>query len=256
VLLARDRNDERLWIGADGSHAGVSEVVNDIDQSLINFYRVLKNPEQFSEFQRLASLTPLSRNEWEGARDGKMNGLAKGPGMMMIANAMNFFTHCRQSLAGRRDGFTSLTRNRTRRGMNGNASEWLGAVDGLPEVHERLRSVVFECMDAVRLIKREDTLHTLFYCDPPYLHETRTSPDVYAHEMSEAKHRELLNVLLQCKGKVMLSGYRSELYDCALKGWTTHEFNLANNAAGGASKRRMTEVLWCNFAPRERTESF
>ena len=45
----------------------------------------------------------------------------------------------------------------------------------------------------------------------------------------------------------MLSGYPSELYDSMLKGWTRHAFELPNNAAGGAVKRRMTEVLWCNF---------
>jgi hypothetical protein len=45
----------------------------------------------------------------------------------------------------------------------------------------------------------------------------------------------------------MLSGYPSEIYDTLLKSWTRHTFDLPNNAAGGEVKRRMTEVLWCNF---------
>ena len=45
----------------------------------------------------------------------------------------------------------------------------------------------------------------------------------------------------------MLSGYASELYDTMLKEWKRHTFELPNNAAGGETKRRMTEVLWCNF---------
>jgi hypothetical protein len=45
----------------------------------------------------------------------------------------------------------------------------------------------------------------------------------------------------------MLSGYPNDLYDTALAGWPRHTFALPNNAAGGKEKRRMTEVLWCNF---------
>jgi DNA adenine methylase len=143
--------------------------------------------------------------------------------------------------------FTSVTRNRLRRRMNGNTSEWLSAVEGLPDVHRRLSRVLIENMNAIALIEREDTPTTLFYCDPPYLHETRTAPDAYAHEMTEAQHQELLATLVACKGKVMLSGYPSPLYDTTLKSWTRHTFELPNNAAGGETKRRMTEVLWCNF---------
>jgi DNA adenine methylase len=65
--------------------------------------------------------------------------------------------------------------------------------------------------------------------------------------MSEVEHRQLLSVLLQCKGKVLLSGYGSELYDSQLRGWNRHTFDLPNNAAAGERKRRMTEVVWCNF---------
>jgi len=131
--------------------------------------------------------------------------------------------------------------------MNGNVSEWLSAIEGLPEVHLRLCRVLIERMPALELIKREDTPGTLFYCDPPYLHETRTATNAYSHEMSEEEHRKLLATLLECKGKVMLSGYPSALYESALGKWTRHTFELPNNAAGGETKRRMTEVLWCNF---------
>jgi DNA adenine methylase len=158
-----------------------------------------------------------------------------------------FFIDCRQSRSGMMNSFTSVTRNRLRRRMNGNTSEWLSAVDGLPNIHRRLSRVFIENMNAIELIDREDTPNTLFYCDPPYLHETRTAPDAYAHEMNESQHQELLAALVACKGKVMLSGYPSSLYDVTLRNWSRHTFELPNNAAGGETKRRMTEVLWCNF---------
>jgi DNA adenine methylase len=231
VLFARD---------PDATKKGVSEVVNDIHDRLVGFWRVLQDRETFEAFQRHVEAVPMARMEWEEAHDHKY-------GLDPVDDAVAFFVDCRQSRSGLMTGFTSVTRSRTRRGVNGNVSEWLTAVEGLPQVHDRLRRVLIERMPAVALIKREDTPATLFYCDPPYLHETRTATDAYAHEMTEKDHRELLTTLLGCKGNVMLSGYASDLYEETLGGWTRHTFDLPNNAAGGETKRRMTEVLWCNW---------
>jgi DNA adenine methylase len=241
VLLARDPEDPRLWLSNAGSHRGVSEVVNDLDGQLVNFWRVLRDDDLFQRFCRQAEAIPFSRSEWQAARDHVSQG---DP----VADAVAFFVHCRQSRSGLRTGFSPITRTRTRRGMNGNASEWLSAVEGLTVVHERLRRVVVENMPALELIRREDGPATLYYCDPPYLHSTRTAPKAYgAFEMTEEQHRELLDVLRQCKGKVMLSGYPSELYDDTLAGWTRHTFDLPNQVSAAKVKGRETEVLWCNF---------
>jgi len=238
VLLARDPNDQALWLSL---HKGVSEVVNDINGRLVNFWRVLQDEKAFSRFLRLAQAIPLSRAEWDAAHARTFGGDDR------VADALAFFVDCRQSRSGLMKGFTPITRTRTRREMNGNVSEWLSAVDGLAEVHGRLRRVLVENIPAVDLIRREDTPDTLFYCDPPYLHETRKATAAYAFEMAESDHRELLEVLRQCKGKVMLSGYPSDIYDRALADWNRHTFDLPNNAASGKEKRRETEVLWCNF---------
>jgi hypothetical protein len=54
-------------------------------------------------------------------------------------------------------------------------------------------------------------------------------------------------VLKGCKGKVLLSGYASELYARELADWKLHTFEVPNNAAGGERKGRETECLWCNW---------
>ena len=97
------------------------------------------------------------------------------------------------------------------------------------------------------MIRRQDGERTLFYLDPPYLHSVRASTDNYRHEMTEEDHRRLLCVIKNCQGKVMLSGYPSDLYDRELRGWTRHDFQIDNKAAGGECKRVMTEVVWTNF---------
>lgn len=134
---------------------------------------------------------------------------------------------------------------RTRRRMKGNASEWLSAVDGLPDIHQRLRGVIIENMPALELLRREDGPGTLFYVDPPYLHQTRVSRDAIAFEMSQADHVELLTVLQSVQGKVILSGYRSGLYSEMLQGWTCYQRQVSKPSSGNGVKG--IECLWCNW---------
>lgn len=230
VLLAKDPR-------------GVSEVVNDLDGRLTNFWRILQRKEPFAKFQRIVEAIPFSETEWHEARAWTAELCPDQP----IHEAVSFFIECRMSLAGRQDCFAPLSRTRTRRGMNEQASAWLGAVDGLPRVHRRLRRVVVLNRPALEVIRGQDGQDTLFYLDPPYLPATRSAPEVYEHEMTEAGHQELLEVLLDVKGKVMLSGYPSKLYDAKLKNWSRHTFDLPNHASGSKAKARETEVVWCNF---------
>lgn len=218
---------------------GVSEVVNDLNRELTNFWRVLQDECLFANFQRLCEATPFSRCEFEDSDE---------PSHLAHVEAHRFFVRVRQSLAGRSDTFAPLSKSRTRRGMNEQVSAWLTAVEGLPAVHARLKRVVVENLPAIELIRREDSPTTLFYCDPPYLHETRSTTTEYGQfEMSVIEHSALLAHLLGCKGKVMLSGYRSYLYDHILSSWHRHDFDLPNNASGAKTKERKTECLWCNF---------
>jgi DNA adenine methylase len=248
VLLARDPADRRLWWPhpqSDGRKAsGVSEVVNDVDGDLTNFYQVVRDPGLFERLRRRLEWTLFSEREWQDARAG----LAAGVGDP-VERAAWMFVFCRQSRAGQMKAFTDLTGTRLRGGRNAEANAWWNAVDGLEAVRRRLAGVVVLNRPALEVLRTQDGPATLFYCDPPYLPSTRAAPEVYRHEMSEADHRELLDALLRAEGKVMLSGYRSTLYDGALAGWTRHEFEVPNHAAGGPAKRRMTECVWCNFTP-------
>jgi len=93
--------------------------------------------------------------------------------------------------------------------------------------------------------------NTLFYLDPPYVHETRISTTEYGdQEMTLEQHEELVKVAKACTGKVMISMYHHPLYDALVSsgGWRVVEFDLPNNAAGGSDKRRMIECVYMNFA--------
>lgn len=243
VLLAKDPE-------------GVSEVVNDINGDLTNFWTILQNAKCFEYFQRMMQATPFSELEWDAAGEGlgaeHLEESFDANGGISVVRAAWFFVRCRQSHSGRMKDFAAITRNRVRRGMNEQASAWLTAVEGLPEIHARLKRVVILNRNALDVIRQQDEPSTLFYCDPPYLHETRTTPNAYAFEMSEKQHGQLLEVLGSIRGCFLLSGYRSALYDDWAKacGWHRVDFDLPNNAAGGKSKRRMNECVWMNFNPK------
>ena len=119
---------------------------------------------------------PFSEAEWQLASESNRG--------HPVEEAVRFFVHCRQSLAGRMDGFAPLSRMRTRRGMNEQASAWLNAVAGLADVHSRLRRVSILNRNAIDVIRQQDGSRTLFYLDPPYLGEaTCALDDVYSFEM-------------------------------------------------------------------------
>lgn len=224
---------------------GISEVVNDINSDLTNLWCVLQSPKAFKEFHRVLSVTPFCKYEFDWSQDY----LIFPPTTHDVMHAIAFFIRCRQSLAGRMKGFSGITRTRTRRGMNNEVSAWLSAIEGLPMVRERMRRVLILTDKALNVIKSQDGKRTLFYLDPPYLHETRKTTGEYEHEMTRKDHIKLLNVLCKVQGRFLLSGYRSDLYDkyARIFEWKRHEFEIANHAAGGKNKRRMIECVWTNY---------
>jgi DNA adenine methylase len=227
---------------------GISEVANDLNGQLMNFWRVLQDRKLFAEFQRRMEATPFSETEWQEARDRLNEPNGRKSRQASIDHAVAYFIWCRQSMAGRCKDFTPLTRNRTRRGMNEQVSAWLKAIDGMPAVHARLQRVVILNRPALEVIASQDGPNTLFYLDPTYLPEVCASPDVFGQfAMTQEQHCELLDTIVHVQGRVMLSGYASDLYDTRLAHWARYEFERPNNAAGDIIKRRMVEVLWCNF---------
>ena len=132
--------------------------------------------------------------------------------------------------------------------MNEQVSSWLNAIEGLPAVHARLRRIAILNQPALNVIRSQDGPGTLFYLDPVYLPDTRTSKKAFGpFEMTVEEHEELLDAITGLQGMVMISGYASELYDGRLRAWDRREFELPNNASNGKQKRRMKEVVWCNF---------
>ena len=84
---------------------------------------------------------------------------------------------------------------------------------------------------------------TVIYCDPPYVHSERTSTKRYRYEMTDQDHQALINVLRGLDCFVLLSGYRSSLYEHLLGDWRSVDFQVMSR--GGVR----TETVWLNYEP-------
>ncbi len=223
------------------------EVYNDLDLRITRLFRVLRDHGE--EFRRRLCLTPYSEAEFLHAAV---------PHYDEIEQARRDFVRFRQSIGGRGDNF-SFTLHRARRGMADVVSGYLSAIDGeLPKVVERLRTVQIMHRPASEVIRLYDGPDTLFYCDPPYLPETRAElrRPAYTVDMTEEDHRALAEELRRCRGKVVLSGYPSALYDELYEGWRVVLIEMANHAAVGKEKRRQVECLWLNWMDEPHVEAF
>lgn len=213
------------------------ETYNDLDRRLSNFFSVLQSDGE--EFIEILELTPYSQIEFAAAAQYPEDASD-------IQKAVCDFVRWRQSFGGQGKSW-SFTTGRARGGMAGDVNAWWSSIRMLPEIVRRLRCVQICGESAFDVIPRFDHPHGLIYCDPPYLHSTRSSPDIYNLEMSDSDHEDLAKLLHRCKAKVVLSGYPSEMYRTLYGDWRTVDFDIANHAAGGKSKARMTERLWLNF---------
>lgn len=226
-----------------------AECLNDRDDRIVAFFRVLRDPEKSAELQRRCRLTPYARAELEWA-------FAPGVDEIDVAHRLvvrSFMGHgsdsaCRTT----RTGFRSLlTQGRALPSV-----EWSTWPDSIEAFRDRLTGVLLESGDALPVIRRMDGAGTLIYCDPPYVHSTRSAlasnsstTNGYRHEMTDADHEALAAVLHQAAGMVVISGYPSELYESLYRGWERHQRSHVADRA-----RMRTEVVWLNPACSETLE--
>ena len=94
------------------------------------------------------------------------------------------------------------------------------------------------------MIQRYDTPETVFYLDPPYVHSARGDTSAYENEMSDDDHEELAEVLSSIRGRAVLSGYRTSLYDRLFKDWKRID---APERTAHSVRQPRQESLWINF---------
>ena len=228
------------------------ETYNDLNVDLVRFFRVLQS--NGSELQRRIFFTPYSRWEYEEACNRGTKVCDE------VEHVRAFVLRIRQSIASQiSTGGSSWSYSRVMAGrQNKSTGAWARWAFYLDDAIRRLHKVNIENLPAVDLIRKHDSKDTVFYLDPPYVHDSRKDKTNYAeYEMSNDDHKELGYVLNNIKGRAVLSGYKNDLYDNDLfKHWKRVDDKVrcspsslfgVDGAGRASSKHKRQESLWLNF---------
>ena len=219
------------------------EVYNDIDSNLVNLFRVVRDKWKFKQFYHRIVWTLCSREEFKYAIQ-----MENEVGIDEVEKACCTFIAIQQSF-GRRRGTWAF--NRLAQRSASAAVRWKNVKALLKHIHRRLEDVYIENDDFRNIIPRYDTPETFFYLDPPYYPGTYAS-DVMKYRMTEKDYEDLFTLLLNIKGKVLLSGYPHPAYEVLEKaGWGRKDIKrlvcLPNLTPLGSKRTYRIESLWFNY---------
>lgn len=219
------------------------ETVNDIDMELMTFYRVVR--DRLDELSWQIDMTPHSRAEFE---------LAARPPYPPYIGELEVARRVFVRLTQGRVGTLGATGWRYQVGagktvsMGDEIQRWR---DRVRAAASRLRNVQIESRSALDMIARfGDDPDNLIYADPPYLGEVRNTGGTasgggYRHEMIDPEHHvAMAKALNECEAAVVISGYRSSLYDELFSGWYVEEW--PTQTVQGGARKAACEVLWSN----------
>ena len=221
------------------------ETYNDIDGEVVNFFKVLR--EEKDHLTEQIALTPFSREEFAIACE-------LDPNLTNLERARRFYVRARQVRTGLAQtasiGRWANCKNTSRAGMSGVVSRWLGGVEQLEFIAERLLRVQIENRPAIDVINLYDSKETLFYCDPPYIHETRGDTKSYGFEMEDHDHRALAKTLNSIEGLAAISNYECELMEELYPSGKWKKFYSPEKTIHSTKDTRQ-EVLWVNYDLQE-----
>lgn len=215
--------------------------INDINSEVYTFFKVLREKPEQLIYQ--LELTPYSREEYN-------HGSPSIEIYSDVEKARRFFLRTCQSFGNsgalKIYNSWSYTIRDSRYGCSQSTARFLNKVAGLKDVVNEMRYMQIENIDFKKFILKYDSAQTVFYVDPPYVHETRSMHQKYTDEMTEGDHKDLANLLLNIKGKFLLSGYRSGLYESLYKDCYTDSIgNIRTNST--TTRKQVIETVWSNY---------
>jgi len=163
------------------------EVYNDLGENVYSLFKVLSDKEMFLKLKERMDLAVYSaqlREEYK--KDLKTN-------LSLEDRAYKFLYVNRSSFNGVGGFSTTMI---VRRNMSKSTSDFLAMIDKLPEIHNRLSSVIIEHRDIFDLLDKYNKENVFMYLDPPYVKETRLSNQLYECEMTDEQHLQLCEKII------------------------------------------------------------
>ena len=208
------------------------QIYNDLGKNVYSLFKVLSNKEMFLQLKQKLDLTYYSSDLRKQFKQK-----LKEDNLSFLQRAYCFIYVNRSSFNGVGGFSTNLI---TRRNMSKSVSDYLSMIDYLPQIHNRLSSVIVENRDIFELIPKYDSKETFFYLDPPYVHETRSSTTSYEQQMTNEQHEQLIDLINNSKGMFLISGYYHSIYD-NLRNFNRIDFESPNSGSDSI------ETLWFNY---------
>lgn len=228
------------------------EVYNDINGDVVALFRCMQDYDQFKLLQRRVEHTLWSKEEFRTAIAIQQHGRAHHPSITELDKAWALLVIQNQGISGTH---CKSEGNWSRSFMDSkNTEKWLVRQGKLAEVHDRMKLVQIDSQDALDCMRYWDAPDMVFYVDPPYVLDTRGNRVYYENELALGEHEEMVQVLLKLKGKVVLSGYQSAVYDPLIDaGWTATEYKAYGyskivRATEQEEKPLRVERVWRNPA--------
>lgn len=214
------------------------EVINDLDDRVVNVFRVLRDADKASKLRQQIQLTPYSRTELRSAFEDTTSCDIERARRLIARSFLgrSGTLHQRTGLRVAGTAYVPPEKNFA------NYEAWI------PEFTKRLAGVVVENLDAMELMRRWDSPDTLYYVDPPYTLDSRKDKSLYRFELPAGGQETLIELLRGLSGMVLLSGYPNPLYDQL--GWHCETLEVADR-----SNDVRTECLWINPAAVSKTKN-
>jgi len=227
-----------------------SEIVNDADHTLVNFYKVIQDKQILKQLYRLLVQTPYSRAEFVRAMEIlKQHISTYTPSQLSTPSvelAWAFFVFHNQRMPGRLH-FAST--NWAVSNISVSTTSFQRFIKRLPKLRQRLKHVHFDCIDALSFIKRWDSPATVMYIDPPYV----GLGNYYLPSTDIEHHQQLVDTVFTCKSAIVISGYDHPVYDKLVEhGWQKIQFQtitqMSNTKGKGQRKLKLrrVECVWRN----------
>lgn len=218
-----------------GKEPSGAEVVNDINNRLINFYRALKYDfddlkEKIDETFHSRAQHRDSAAEYDAGKETILNPLEMAWAVWTQAN-MSFSHQIGSGFGYDRGGGCAFTLYNKKK-------------DFTDAYQERMKRVTIESYDVLKVIRAYDTPDTFFYLDPPYVSSCQGNYAGY----TEAQFKQLLEACVTMKGKFLLSSYPEKiLMDYREEfGWKIedHEKTLAVDGRRKVQKKKIECLTW------------
>lgn len=203
-----------------------AEVINDVNRDVVTLFRVLQR--HYVPLMDMLKWQLTSRAEFERL-------VTTDPGTLTDLERAARFIYLQ------RTGFGGKVRGRNFGVTYGPARFDVTKLAPLLEAaHERLASVIIECLSWEAFIDRYDRPESLFYCDPPY----QGSEDDYGKDLwTSADFVRLADRLRRIKGRFLVSlndtpDIRAAFRGCRLETVTT-TYTVARHAGAGAEAKEL-----------------